>query len=138
MDKISKEQRSRNMAAIRSIGNLTTEAEFVKLLRMHKITGWRRHPKETYGSPDFLFPKEKIALFVDGCFWHGCKKHYIIPKSNKRYWKQKIERNKARDLTVSVFYKDKGWKMFRTWEHNIKRNPNGIIRKLKNLLAGRH
>lgn len=134
MDRITKEQRSRNMSAIRSRGNLTTETEFAKLLRKHKVTGWRRHQKGAHGSPDFLFPKAKIAVFADGCFWHGCPKHCIMPKSNKRYWTPKIARNKARDRAVNAYYRAKGWRVIRTWEHEIKKSPERAIRKIQALL----
>lgn len=67
MDKITKEQRSRNMAAIRSNGNQTTEIAFSKLLRKNKIAGWRRHSRHLFGAPDFIFPKSRVAIFIDGC-----------------------------------------------------------------------
>lgn len=120
MDKISREQRSKNMAAIRSRGNKTTEERFVRYLREMKITGWRRHARGAFGSPDFLFPKLKVAVFIDGCFWHGCKKHYNPPKSNQEYWEPKIKRNKKRDREVNKHYKDKGWEVIRIWEHDLK------------------
>lgn len=135
MDRVTKEQRSRNMAAIRSRGNATTEAEFAKLLRKHRITGWRRHQKGAYGSPDFIFPKAKIALFADGCFWHGCPRHCIMPKSNKKYWTPKIARNKARDRAVNTRYKAKGWRVLRIWEHEIKKSSERAIQKLLSLLG---
>lgn len=135
MDKHTKEQRSRNMAAIRSKGNLTTESKFAALLREHKITGWRRHKKGAVGSPDFLFPKEKVVVFVDGCFWHGCAKHCIMPKSKVEYWEPKIAGNKSRDRAVSKHYKEKGWRVLRVWEHALKRNSNRVARRLQTLLG---
>lgn len=130
MDKISKEQRSKNMSAIRSKGNKSTEIEFIQLLRKNKITGWRRHKKGAYGSPDFLFAKYKLAVFVNGCFWHGCRKHCKMPKTNKKYWGAKIERNKKRDRKVRKYYKDKEWDVLRFWEHDVKNNKNKIINKI--------
>lgn len=119
MDKVSKEQRSRNMSAIKSRGNKTTEVKFIELLRENKITGWRRNIKK-FGSPDFIFPKLKIAVFIDGCFWHGCKRHCIMPKSNRIYWDGKIARNRKRDREVNRFYKNINWKVVRFWEHEFK------------------
>jgi DNA mismatch endonuclease (patch repair protein) len=133
-DVFSKKQRSKNMAQIRSKGNKTTEAEFVRQLRSHKIIGWRRHLKGAYGSPDFLFKKSKLAVFVDGCFWHGCKKHCIMPKSNTVYWIPKIARNIARDKTVNSYYRANGWKIIRIWEHEIKKTPLKSIKKIEKAL----
>jgi DNA mismatch endonuclease (patch repair protein) len=119
MDKISKEQRSRNMAAIRSKGNQTTEVVFLKLLRTNKITGWRRHVRHVVGVPDFVFPKHKLAIFIDGCFWHGCRKCKTHPKTNIRYWETKITNNQKRDKAVKKRLVREGWKVFRFWEHEI-------------------
>jgi len=134
MDKHTQEQRSRNMAAIRSKGNFTTEAKFLALLREHKITGWRRHKKGAFGSPDFLFTKEKLVVFVDGCFWHGCAKHCVMPKSKIEYWEPKIARNRFRDGAVTKHYRKKGWRVMRIWEHALKGNSNNVARRLKILL----
>ena len=123
------------MAAIRGQGNKTTEIAFTRQLRKNKISGWRRHQKGAYGSPDFLFPSAKVAVFTDGCFWHGCRKHCIMPKSNKTYWNPKIEHNKKRDQEVNKFYKKKGWKAVRIWEHDIRKNPEKAILKVKKMMA---
>ncbi len=136
MDKISREQRSRNMTAIRSTGNKTTEAKLASLLRENKIAGWRRHAKKTFGSLDFIFSKAKIAIFADGCFWHGCTKHCIMPKSNKKYWDAKIARNRERDREVAKELKIKGWKVLRIWEHDLKKNPKKTAEKIRKLCTG--
>ncbi|OGF62628.1 hypothetical protein A2662_03775 [Candidatus Giovannonibacteria bacterium RIFCSPHIGHO2_01_FULL_45_33] len=135
MDKVSKEQRSRNMTAIRSTDNKTTEIEFIKCFKKNKIAGWRRHVRGVLGSPDFIFPKRKLAVFVDGCFWHGCKQHCILPKSNKKYWLPKIENNSRRDLRNRAKLRRRGWKVIRIWEHEIKKNPEKIIVKIKRMLV---
>lgn len=135
MDTLTRKQRSQNMAAIRARGNKTTEIEFAKQLRKNKISGWRRHQKGAYGAPDFLFSKAKLAVFVDGCFWHGCRKHCVMPKSNKKYWDAKIARNKMRDQAVNKFYKAKKWNVIRIWEHNVLKNSEKAILRLKNSLA---
>ena len=130
MDKITKEQRSRNMAAIRSKGNQTTEVAFSKLLQINKITGWRRHSRRLFGTPDFIFPRSKVAIFIDGCFWHGCPKCKTNPKTNAKYWKTKIANNQKRDREVKKQLVREDWKVLRFWEHEIKENPNRIIRKI--------
>lgn len=127
MDKITKEQRSRNMAAIRSKGNQTTEIAFSKLLRKKKITGWRKHSRYVIGTPDFIFPKQKVAIFIDGCFWHGCPRCKTQPKTNRTYWKAKIANNQKRDKEVKKQLTQDGWKVLRFWEHEIKINPNRVV-----------
>lgn len=118
------------MAAIRSRGNQTTEVAFSKLLRTNKITGWRRHSRHLVGTPDFIFPKSKVAIFIDGCFWHGCSKCKTHPKTNAKYWKTKIANNQKRDKEVKKQLIREGWKVLRFWEHEIKGNPNRVIRRI--------
>lgn len=124
--------RSRNMAAIRSKGNLTTEIKTIGLLKNAGLKGWRRHQKLP-GTPDFVWRKEKVALFLDGCFWHGCPRCYRQPKSNLAYWTAKIVRNRTRDRRTSAQLREMGWRVIRIWECRLKtRSP---LRKLKELLT---
>lgn len=119
-DFVSKEKRSKIMSAIRSKGNETTEVATIRLFREHKIVGWRRN-QVLVGKPDFVFPKNRLAVFVDGCFWHGhtCLKPRDSLK--KGFWKEKIERNKARDKFVNKMLRKEGWKVIRVWECEIQR-----------------
>ncbi len=96
----------------------------IKGLRYIKNSG--KH----FGKPDIFFKKQKIVIFIDSCFWHGCKKHCRIPSTNKSYWVQKIRRNKERDKQVNKYYKKLGWKLFRIWEHNIQKPTSKQIKKL--------
>src|SRR4051812_17174545 len=109
-DMFTKSKRSRIMASIRSKQNRTTEVLFEKILREAKITGWRRH-LPLVGKPDYTFRREKIVVFIDGCFWHGCPKHGNNPKSNIDYWLKKLERNKLRDRRVSAALRKEGWRV---------------------------
>lgn len=120
------------MQAVRSKGNETTELAAIRLFRENKIISWRRNYK-LLGKPDFVFPKEKLAVFVDGCFWHGhtCLKPRDSLKSG--FWKEKIERNKKRDQKVNSSLKKEGWKVVRIWECEIekkkyRRKINQILR----------
>lgn len=117
-DTVSKDKRSEIMRAVRSRGNRVTELVFVRLLRQHKIKGWRRHGALA-GNPDFVFRKQKLAVFVDGCFWHGCGKHCRMPKGNSSYWNLKIASNKARDRQVNRTLRHAGWQVVRIWEHEL-------------------
>jgi DNA mismatch endonuclease (patch repair protein) len=119
-DVFSKSKRSEVMSQIRSRGNQATELALAKLFRRHKITGWRRNQK-VFGKPDFIFPKHKLAVFVDGCFWHGCPKHGTQPKGNAAFWRKKISRNQIRDRLVTRTLRKAGWRVIRIWEHELTR-----------------
>jgi DNA mismatch endonuclease (patch repair protein) len=129
-DRITKTQRSKNMSAVRSSGNRSTELEFLQLLKKNKITGWRRHYKKMNGTPDFVFLKCKTAIFIDGCFWHGCPKCGSYPKSNRKFWKTKIDNNRKRDRRDSREVKRKGWAVLRIWEHEMNKRPERVLNKL--------
>src|SRR5471030_2566701 len=98
-DLFSRSQRSAIMAKIKSNENSSTELRLIWVLKESKIRGWRRRSK-IFGSPDFVFSNERLALFVDGCFWHCCPLHGTLPASNRSFWAQKLERNRKRDLLV--------------------------------------
>jgi len=116
-DTLTKKQRSYCMSHIRS-SKTKPELEFKKTL---KILGFAYQPEGIHGKPDFANKKYKIAIFIDGCFWHGCPVHYKKPKSNRDYWKNKIRKNRDRDNTICKELESKGWKIIRIWEHNIKK-----------------
>jgi DNA mismatch endonuclease (patch repair protein) len=118
-DNLSKEQRSYTMSRIKSRGNETTEQKAVGIFRKYGIKGWRKHV-ELPGKPDFIFRKHKIAVFIDGCFWHGCPKCGLRPKSNEEYWTAKIEGNRRRDKKAGKQLRKKGWSVLRLWEHSLK------------------
>src|SRR2546426_1147300 len=114
-DVFSIKKRSQVMSRIRSSGNKDTERALVRLFRKEGISGWRRR-WPLAGKPDFVFLEARLAIFVDGCFWHGCLKHSRPPKSNQAYWRAKMIRNKARDRSVSRTLRMKGWRVMRIWE----------------------
>lgn len=112
-----------------------TELALVELLRKAKITRWRRHYKNLPGTPDFVFIKKRVAVFVDGCFWHGCPRCKLRSKSNKKFWNQKIKKNRERDARVNRDVVGKGWKVLRFWEHQIKEDPQKAINKIQLALS---
>ena len=118
-DVFTKKKRSLVMAAIRSRGNKDTELKLTLILRSAGITGWRRH-QPVAGHPDFIFRRERLAVFVDGCFWHGCRWHCRMPKSRTEFWNPKIARNKKRDHTVNALLRKCGWRVLRIWEHSLR------------------
>jgi len=119
-DVFSKAKRSEVMSGIRSHGNKGTELALIVLFRFLGITGWRRR-QPVFGKPDFVFRNHKVALFVDGCFWHGCRKHWTRPKNNAQFWIEKIQRNKARDRLVNTTLRKAAWRIVRIWEHELLR-----------------
>jgi DNA mismatch endonuclease (patch repair protein) len=159
-DVFTKKKRSEVMSRIRGRGNKDTELALMQIFREYQITGWRRHSlvsvlipkprekqqrtrkaslqdatrKENGGlfrvRPDFVFSKLKLAVFVDGCFWHGCPQHSSKPKTNATFWQKKLVANKARDRLVTRVLRKKGWKVLRIWEHDLtyKHHLNLLLR----------
>ena len=114
-DVFTKAKRSEVMSLIRSRGNRATELRLIALMREHGITGWRRNAR-VFGKPDFVFRAAKLAVFVDGCFWHGCPRHATMPANNRAFWKAKLARNAARDREVTRTLRKAGWRVLRIWE----------------------
>jgi DNA mismatch endonuclease Vsr len=131
-DVFSKKKRSQVMAAIRSRGNKATELKLAAVLRAAGITGWRRN-QPLPGRPDFVFRHARLAVFVDGCFWHGCRWHCRMPKSRGGYWGPKISRNRARDKAVSALLRRAGWRVHRIWEHSLR--SQAALSRLQAILA---
>ena len=121
------------MAAIKSKGNKATELKLVGIFHQNKIVGWRRN-LQLFGNPDFAFPKRRLAVFVDGCFWHGCRKHFRKPSDNREYWHKKILRNQKRDKLVTKNLRNAGWRVLRVWEHSLK-TPGLVAKRIKSLLS---
>lgn len=130
MDHVTKEVRSKIMAAVRSRGNTTTELPLAHLLWVSGIRGYRKH-WPVAGKPDFAWPGRKIAVFVDGCFWHGCRCKYL-PRTNTEFWRSKIETNMRRDRRVAGALRREGWKVIRIKECSV-RKPSSIARIVKAL-----
>jgi len=130
VDTFSKTERSRIMASVKSRDAKSTELKFISLLKEKGIIGWRRN-YPLIGKPDFVFPRFKIAVFIDGCFWHGCPSHCRMPSSNVLYWSNKIENNKIRDKKITKALKMKAWQVIRIWEHEIKTGK--LNQKLKQI-----
>lgn len=112
--------RSRIMAAIRGKSNRTTERALRLALVRAGISGWRLHVPNLPGCPDFFFPRCRLAVFVDGCFWHGCPKCGHIPSTRSSFWRAKIRRNKLRDRQTTEALGARGIQVIRLWEHSTK------------------
>ncbi|MGN6555878.1 MAG: very short patch repair endonuclease, partial [Verrucomicrobiota bacterium] len=143
-DVFTKTKRSEVMSRIRSRGNKDTELALAKLLRAHRITGWRRHVRlKGQGSkvkfqvrPDFVFRQARLAIFVDGCFWHGCPMHCNQPVNNREFWRRKLSANKSRDALVTRTLRKAGWRVLRVWEHELaRRNQARLVRRIQRALS---
>ena len=119
-DSINKKERSALMAKVRSKGNRSTEGKVEAALKDARVKGWKKHPKDVSGCPDFYFPKSRLAVFVDGCFWHACPKCGRLPSSNAEYWTPKIDSNRRRDNRIRRQLRREGFHVMRIWEHELK------------------
>lgn len=128
MDTVSKQKRSEIMSHVKSKDS-KIETLFRKELWQSGFR-YRKNSSKYFGKPDIVLPKYKTAIFIDSCFWHGCKKHCRIPTARKKYWTEKIARNAERDKEVSRHYKKLGWKIFRVWEHEMSKNLNKMLKKI--------
>ena len=126
--------RSVLMSRIRSKRNATTELKLIFLLRAARLRGWRRN-SPLLGKPDFVFHKQKLAVFVDGCFWHGhCCGRNLKPKRNAALWRRKINGNQRRDRRVARTLRSAGWRIIRIWECALAKHPESSIRKIRQAL----
>ena len=126
--------RSELMSRVCSRGNRTTEEKLILLLREAGIGGWRRHSL-LFGRPDFVWRKARVAVFVDGCFWHGhaCGRN-LSPKTNVGAWREKIRHNKARDSCVTRYLRQHGWRVCRIWECSLSKHPCSCINRIEKAL----
>lgn len=132
-DTLSKEKRSKIMAAVHGKNTRSTERRLRAGLASAGISGWRMNVKNLAGKPDFVFENKKVVIFVDGCFWHGCKCKKQV-RTNKFFWKNKIETNIKRDKRVSRVLRRQGWKVIRIKEHEMQMQLSKIIKKIKTVI----
>ncbi len=158
-------KRSEVMSRIRGRGNRDTELALAKLLRRHRIVGWRRHLKLKLGDlrikgkksirqksqnisrpatqtraqpfvrPDFVFLSQRTVIFVDGCFWHRCPKHSNLPANNREFWEKKLKGNKVRDRLVNRLLRKAGWRVVRIWEHDLTKRADVCVRRIQRALC---
>jgi len=133
-DTVTPQERSQIMAKVKGRGNKSTELKLIKYFKEYGIKGWRRkYPLS--GKPDFVIPKARLAIFVDGCFWHGCKEHCRLPATNREYWVAKIDSNIKRDKKINKDLEGKKWLVIRIWEHELKKNNyQKKLMKIKDLV----
>lgn len=126
-DVFDSKKRSDIMSKVRSNNNKSTELALIKFFKENNITGWKRN-YPVKGHPDFVFLDKKIAVFVDGCFWHGHQncRYFVMPKSNTEYWESKIKSNITRDKTTYDSLSALGWNVLIVWECELKKDKRDI------------
>jgi DNA mismatch endonuclease, patch repair protein len=127
VDIFSKKKRSEIMSKVKNKDS-KIEVSFRKALWKEGFR-YSKNSKRYFGKPDLVMKKHKTVIFLDSCFWHGCKKHCKFPATNKKFWKEKIERNKQRDREVNKYYKKNNWNIVRIWEHEISKNFDKTVCK---------
>lgn len=133
-DIFDKAKRSEIMSVVRSKSNKSTELKLISIFRNNHIHGWRRN-YNVKGHPDFVFLDMKIAIFVDGCFWHGHDCRNTRPVDHAEYWNKKRERNVQHDKEVTELFQRRGWTVIRIWECELKKsNESKLLDKLKALM----
>jgi len=132
-DTFSRMDRSTIMKKVKGKDNRSTEHALISLFRKYYITGWRRNYNVT-GKPDFVFLDKKIAIFTDGCFWHGHHCRNIIPKQNSEYWNTKRNRNIKRDKYINTLFRKRGWTVVRIWECEIRKSSEKVLLKITKAL----
>lgn len=134
MDNLTKEYRRKNMRNIRSKDTIP-EKLIMRGLRKRGIY-FAKYVSSMPGKPDIVFRKKKVAVFIDSDFWHYHPKRFIMPKSNVKYWRNKIRANQLRDKKVTRHLKKDGWEVMRIWEYDIKRNTNKCVNKIVKEIGG--
>jgi DNA mismatch endonuclease, patch repair protein len=135
MDILTVDARSERMKRVRSKGNRSTEWRLRATLIQLGLRGWRLHQRELPGCPDFVFADTRLAIFVDGCFWHRCPKcQRRMPKAREAYWREKIEGNVLRAKRVHRSLHRLGYKVLRVWEHEL-RDLDAVAKKIRGCLS---
>ena len=133
-DVFSSEKRSDIMRRVKSSKNKSTELKMIEYFLENNITGWRRN-YPVKGHPDFVFLNQRIAVFVDGCFWHGHDCRNLRPSDNSDYWMAKIEKNKEHDRIITSQFEERHWRVIRIWECELKKKNRSLLdEKMKDLL----
>ena len=134
-DHISPETRSAIMRAVKSRRARSTERRLRAAMVSNGIKGWRMYADELPGKPDFVFIESNLAIFVDGCFWHGCPKCYRRPHSSQKYWDAKVLYNITRDQRNRARLRRIGWRIIRVRSMRLWQIRNGCALELKRRFA---
>jgi DNA mismatch endonuclease (patch repair protein) len=132
-DIFSPSKRSEIMRSIKSRGNRSTELLLAATFRQIGLVGWRRHARLP-GRPDFIFRKQRVAIFADGDFWHGNPRTFKVPLTNSAFWRKKIKYNRAKDRRITKSLRIRGWTVIRIWESSLKRRRKASLSRVMRAL----
>lgn len=117
--------------------NTSPEVELRRLLREAGLQGYRLHWAKAPGRPDIAYPGRRVAVFVNGCFWHRCPRcQPSLPKTNAEFWARKFELNRERDVRKVVALEAQGWAVVTVWECEIKSEPEKVIERVRAVASG--
>ena len=128
--------RSKQMAAVPGKNNKSTEQRLRFALVSAGVRGWTLHANHIPGRPDFFFEEQRLVVFVDGCFWHGCSQCGHVPKKRSRFWKAKLQRNQQRDRKTSALLRRRGFRVLRFWEHELSDDVSRCVSTVRRRIAG--
>lgn len=98
---------------------------------------YRKHARTPVGRPDVVFPGRRVAVFIDGCFWHGCPAHYVRPRTRNAFWDAKLADNVARDRRQTLELEAQGWRVLRVWEHEVFEALDDVIERVRDCFDGK-
>jgi DNA mismatch endonuclease (patch repair protein) len=127
--------RSEQMSRIR--GQHTSPERTLRSLLWRAGLRYRLHARTPAGRPDIVFPTARVAVFVDGCFWHGCPEHYVGPRSSTDFWAAKLAENVGRDAEQTRRLEKLGWRVCRTWEHEVFERPDRVVARIRRAVRSR-
>lgn len=128
--------RSEQMSRIK--GKNTTPERVLRSALWRVGLRYRLHTRTPVGKPDVVFAQKRVAVFIDGCFWHGCPEHYVRPRSREPFWKQKLKENFERDRRQTLELEALGWRVVRVWEHEVFETPAEVVARVQSALESPH
>lgn len=126
--------RSEQMARIR--GRDTSPERRIRSALWERGLRYRLHTRTPVGRPDIVFPRQRVAVFIDGCFWHGCPQHYVRPRSRERFWAGKLASNVERDRRQTLELESLGWRVVRLWEHEVYEALDEVVSRVHRAVSG--
>ncbi len=130
--------RSRSNMMSRVRGAHTAPEKRLRHLLWSRGLRYRLHTKTPFGRPDLVFLRQQVAVFVDGCFWHGCPVHYVRPRTKNEFWSNKLSSNVERDRRQTLELENAGWRVVRLWEHEIFETPDKAVEKVERAVSAKH
>lgn len=121
--------RSEQMSRIR--GRHTTPERILRSALWADGLRYRLHVRTPVGRPDIVFPRQRLAVFVDGCFWHGCPTHYVRPRTREEFWSAKLRANVGRDRQQTAALEADGWRVLRFWEHEVADDVDALVERVR-------